>query len=82
MWCTPLLPLSPDPHWIEVVATDMLLSLGQIELFDIQTVYLCYTELLKIELLDLLTVCKQKTDFLIELLVIHSNTWNTLSELR
>ena len=35
--------------------------------------------MLEIELLDDLTVCKQKTDVLIELLVIHSNTWNYLT---
>ena len=35
----------------------MVLSMGQIELFDIKT------ELFKIELFDQLTVCKQMTDF-------------------
>ena len=35
----PLLPLLPSPLWPGVVAPDSVLSMGQIELFDIQTVY-------------------------------------------
>ena len=33
--------LLPVPHWLEVVAYDRVLSMDQIELFDIETVYLC-----------------------------------------
>ena len=36
MWSTPSLPLLPVPHWPEVVAPDRVLSIGQIELHDIQ----------------------------------------------
>ena len=36
-------------------------------------------ELFDIELFDHLTVWKQMTDVLIELLVIHGNTWNHLT---
>ena len=36
-------------------------------------------ELLEIELFDHLTVYKQMTDVLIELLMIPSNTWNCLT---
>ena len=35
MWCTPLLPLLPGSLWPEVVVPDRVLSIGQIELFDI-----------------------------------------------
>ena len=35
--------------------------MGQIELFDIKTVYLSQTELLEIESFEHLTVCKQIT---------------------
>ena len=38
-----------------------VLSIGQIKLFGIQTVYLCLTELFEIELFWHLAVCKQKT---------------------
>ena len=37
MWSTPLLPLLSGSPWPKVVASDMVLSIGQIELFDIQT---------------------------------------------
>ena len=36
---TSLLPLIPGPFWPVVVAPDGILSMGQIELFDIETVY-------------------------------------------
>ena len=36
-------------------------------------------ELLEIELFDHLTVSKQMTECLIDLLVIHSNTWKNLT---
>ena len=39
MRSTPALLLSP--LWSGVVASDRILSMCQIELFDIQTVYLC-----------------------------------------
>ena len=32
MLSTPLLPLLPGPLWVEVVAPDRVLSMGQIEL--------------------------------------------------
>ena len=35
MWSTPSLPSLPSPHWPGVVAPDKVLSIGQIELFDI-----------------------------------------------
>ena len=38
MWSTPSLPLLPGPLWPGVVETDRVLSMGQIELFDIHTV--------------------------------------------
>ena len=34
MWTTPSLPSLPGPLWPGVVAPDMVLSIGQIELFD------------------------------------------------
>ena len=35
MWSTPLLFLLPGPLWPGMVAADRVLSMGQIELFDI-----------------------------------------------
>ena len=35
MWSTPLLPSLPAPLWPGEVALDRVLSMGQIELFDI-----------------------------------------------
>ena len=35
IWSNPLLPSLPDPLWPGVVAPDRVLSMGQIELFDI-----------------------------------------------
>ena len=35
MWSTPSLPLLLGPVWPEVVAPDRVLSMGEIELFDI-----------------------------------------------
>ena len=35
MWTTPSLSLLPGLHWSVVVAADWLLSMSQIELFDI-----------------------------------------------
>ena len=52
---TPSLSLFPGPLWPRVVTSDWVLSMGQIELFNIQT------ELLKSELFNHLTVCKQTT---------------------
>ena len=42
-----------------MVAPDRVQSIGQIEMFDIQTVCLCETELFKIEVFDHSIVCKQ-----------------------
>ena len=60
IWSTPSLPLLPAPHWPRVVAPDRILSMAQIELFDIQIE--CQIELFEIEQFDHLTVCKQMTD--------------------
>ena len=35
VWNIPSLPLLPGPLWPEVVAPDRVLSIGQIEFFDI-----------------------------------------------
>ena len=35
MWSAPSLSSLPGPHWPRVVASDMVLSMGQTELFDI-----------------------------------------------
>ena len=37
MWSTPSLPSLPGPLWPRVLAFDRVLSMGQIELFDILT---------------------------------------------
>ena len=37
---TPSLPSLPDYFWLGMVAPDRVLSMGQIELFDIKTMYL------------------------------------------
>ena len=59
MRSTPSLPLLPDPLWPGVVAPDIF-TIGQIELFDIQTVckQMTYAKLnlLEIELFGHLTV--------------------------
>ena len=44
-----------------------------------QTNDLCQIQLLRIEMFDHLTVYKQMADVLIQLLLIHSNTWNHLT---
>ena len=62
MQSTPLLSLLPGPLWPRVVVPERVLFMGQIELFDIQTVNLCLTELFEKELFDHLTVCKHMTD--------------------
>ena len=63
---TPSLWLLSGSRWPGVVASDRVLSLGQIELFEylncVQTNNLCEIESLKIELFDHLTVCKQMMD--------------------
>ena len=46
-----------------MIAPDKVLSIGQIELFEILTEYLSLTELFEIELFYHLTVCKQKIMF-------------------
>ena len=53
---------TPSLLWPGVVAPDMILSMGQIELFDIETECLYQIELFEIELFDHLTVCKKVTD--------------------
>ena len=60
------LPLLPGPLRPVVVATDRVLSMGQIELFDIQTVYLRSIKLFEIQLFSDITMCKQKTVYLCE----------------
>ena len=60
MWSTLSLPLLRGPLRPGVVAPDRFLSMSQIELFDIKTVYLCEIELFERELFSHLTVCKQK----------------------
>ena len=66
IWSTQSLPLLPGPLWSRVIVPDKVLSMSQIELFDIQTEckQMIYAKLncLKIKLFDLLTVCKQMTD--------------------
>ena len=52
----PSLPSLPDPLWPRVVVPDQVLFMGQIEFFDIQTVYSCLSELFEIELFLHLTV--------------------------
>ena len=62
---TPSLPSLPDPLWLGVVAPEMILSMGQIEVWYLncmQTSNLCKIELFEMELFDHLTVCKQMTD--------------------
>ena len=54
---TPLLPLLPGTLWNRVVEPDRVLSMGQIDVFDIFTVYLCWTELFEIEMFDHLYNC-------------------------
>ena len=55
---TPSVPSFPGPAWPEVVAPERVLSMGQIELFNIQTVHVWKTEMLEIELFLYLTVYK------------------------
>ena len=62
MWSTPSLPSLPCQLWPGVAALDRTLNIGQIELFDLKTVYLCYTELFEIELFLHSTLCIQMTD--------------------
>ena len=50
MRSTSSLPSLPGPLLPGVVAPDRVLSMGQIEIFDIQTVHLCSTGLFEIEL--------------------------------
>ena len=59
---TPSLLSLPAPLWPEVVRPNRILSVGQIELFDIQTEckQMSYAKLTWLkELFDHLTVCKQ-----------------------
>ena len=55
MQSTPSLPLLPGP-----IRQDGVLYPGQVELLDLLTVYLWWTELIEVELFLHLTVCKQK----------------------
>ena len=41
MWSTPSLQSFQGPLWPRVVALDKVRPMGRIELFDIETVYLC-----------------------------------------
>ena len=56
--------LLPSPLWLGVVTPDRVLSMSQIEQFDIYTGFkqMTYDRLLEIELFGHLTVCKQITD--------------------
>ena len=62
MQTAPSLPSLPGQFWPWVVASDRVPSMGRIEMFEIQTVYLCWNELFEIELLHHLTVFKQMSD--------------------
>ena len=62
MRSTSTVPLLPGPLYPRVVAPNRVLSMGQIEMFDIQAVYLGWTDLFEVALFDHLTVCKQMTD--------------------
>ena len=62
MRSTPLLLSLPGPLWPGVVAPDRVLSMGQIELFDIE-IDCKQTDFLEIELFDHLTVFKQMVWF-------------------
>ena len=63
MLSTPSIPLLRGPLWAGVIAPDRVLSMGQIELFDIkiECKQMAYANLncLKQNCFDLLTVCKQ-----------------------
>ena len=61
MWSTLSLPSLSGSLLPKVVKSDRVLSVSQIELFDIYSVW-CKTELFEIELFDHLTVSKQITD--------------------
>ena len=50
MGIIPLLASLPGPLRLRGVAPNRVLSMSQIEVFDICTVYLCQTELFEIEL--------------------------------
>ena len=62
MWGTLSLPSLPGPLWSGVIAPDSVLSMGQIEPFDIKAEYLktelCWIELLEIELFKNSNLCK------------------------
>ena len=70
MQSTCSLPSLSGLLWFRVVASDRVRSMGWIEEFDIKT--LCK----QIEHFDHLTLCKKNDWCLIELFVIHSNTWS------
>ena len=53
---THLLSSHPGSLRPGLLSPDRVLSIGQIELFDIKTMYLCKTELFEIELFEYLTV--------------------------
>ena len=60
-----------------VVAPDKVISMDQIEVWHL-TVFSCQMEMFEIELFDHLIACKNDW-CLIELLVMHSNTWKSLT---
>ena len=64
IWNILSLSLLLGPLWLRVVSLDRVLSMGQIDLFNIQTVckQMTYAELLEIEMFDRLTVYKQMTN--------------------
>ena len=65
MQSTPSLPSFPSPIWLGVVAPDRVLSMGQIQLFEIQTMCKQMTNAKLNQLkhkFDYFSVCKQMTD--------------------
>ena len=52
---TPSMPALAGPLWSEVVAPDRVLFIGQIELLDIQTVYLLLRDIVLIRVIDFLS---------------------------
>ena len=62
MQSTPWLPSLPGPLWLGGVESDSVLSMDQIELFDILTVYFMLNWIVWNRTAFYSTVCKQMTD--------------------
>ena len=75
---TPLLPLLPGPFWSRMVVPDRVLSMGQIEMLDSDSVQTndLYWIVRNRTLWEFSCVSKRR---LIELLLIHTNIWNHLT---